>query len=375
MGSRDWVRVFKWFHENPELSLQEKATTGKIRQILEGEGIEIIPTDLSTGLIAVVRGKHGGKAICLRADIDALPIQEQTGLDYASRKCEIMHACGHDFHTTVALAAAAELNRQRNQLNGTLYFAFEPGEEVFGGAEKMLQTGVLRNVSEFYGFHADPAMGVGEVGIKEGGVMAAVDRFRIDVRGIGTHGATPHLGNNPISVIISLISALQSFAAREISPAQSHVISFTHIDGGNTWNIIPETASCEGTVRTLRSEDRRAIRDSFYRTVQSFAKLTGADCQLEWISGASAVINSGSLCETAKIAAAEAGLKAVDFIPEMISDDFSSFTEKTQNAQGLYLKIGTGIGFPLHHPKFEVDLKAIDHTVEFVSTLLRKALT
>lgn len=375
MGSADWIQVFKWFHENPELSLQENATTGKIRQILEGEGIEIIPTDLSTGLIAVIRGRHEGQSICLRADIDALPIQEQTGLEYASRKCEIMHACGHDFHTTVALAAAVKLNRLKDQLKGTLYVAFEPGEEVFGGADKVLQTGSLRNVSEFYGFHADPALKVGEVGIKEGGVMAAVDRFKIHVRGNGTHAATPHLGNNPILIVTSLISVLQNFASREVSPTQPYVMSFTHVSGGNTWNIIPETAFCEGTVRTLRDEDRRYIKDSFHRIVCSFGELTGAECQLVWVSGASAVINSVSLCQTARIAAAEAEVKAVDFIPQMISDDFSSFTENNPNSQGLYLKIGTGIGYPLHHPKFEVDLKAIDPAAEFISTLLRKALS
>lgn len=375
MGSRDWTQVFQWFHANPELSLQENTTTEKIRQILGEEGVEIVPTDLSTGLIAVIRGKQAGKSVCLRADIDALPIQEQISLAYASKNCGIMHACGHDFHTTVALAAAAKLNQLKDRLKGTLYLAFEPGEEVFGGAEKVLQTGVLHNVSAFYGFHADPALPVGEVGVKEGGVMAAVDRFRIDIRGVGTHAATPHLGNNPIPILTSLISALQSFASRELSPARPYVISFTHINGGNTWNIIPETAFCEGTVRTLRDEDRRFIRDSFYRIVRSFGEMTGADCALEWISGASAVINSGSLCEAAKIAAAETGVKPVDFIPEMISDDFSSFTEKNPASQGLYLKIGTGIGFPLHHPKFEVDLKAIDCTVEFICALLQNALS
>ena len=375
MYSRDWFQIFQWFHENPELSFQETATTNKIREILESEGIEIIPTNLSTGLIAGIRGNPDGKAVCLRADIDALPMQEQLDLTYTSQNPGIMHACGHDFHITAALATAAKLNKQKDQLNGTLYIAFQPGEEVFSGAEKVWQTGVLHNVSEFYGFHADPALKVGEVGIKEAGVMAAGDRFRINVRGIGTHGATPNLGNNPIPILVSLISALQSFAARELSPVQPHILSVTHIEGGNTWNIIPETASCEGTVRTLDNQARSFIRDSISRIVGGFRDMTGAQCELKWSSGPAAVINSGTLCQTARIAAAESGMKAVDFVPEMISDDFSFYVEHTPGSQGLYLKIGTGIGFPLHHPKFKVDPDVIDPAAEYISILLRKTLS
>lgn len=369
----DWTELFQWLHENPELGFQETVTTGKIREILEQEGIEILPTALSTGLIAVIRGKQAGKSVCLRADIDALPIQEQTDLPYASRKCGVMHACGHDFHTTVALAVAARLNQQRERLNGTLYLAFEPAEELCRGAKEILQTGVLQNISEVYGFHADPARKVGEVGIKEGGVMAAVDRFRIDVRGTGTHAATPHLGKNPILILTSLISALQSLASQGISPTQSYVVSFTHIDGGNTWNVIPETAFCEGTVRTLREQDRDSLRDSFARIVGGFGEATGAECTLEWASGSPAVLNSKVLCEAARAAAAEAGLKAVDFVPEMISDDFSFYAQQA-NAQGLYLKIGTGIGYPLHHPKFKVDPEAIDGAAALISSILRRTL-
>lgn len=267
------------------------------------------------------------------------------------------------------------LQLRLGQLHGTLYIAFQPGEEVFSGAEKVWQTGVLRNVSEFYGFHADPAMKVGEVGIKEAGVMAAGDRFRISVRGIGTHGATPHLGNNPIPILASLISAVQNFAARELSPVQPHILSITHIEGGNTWNIIPETAFCEGTVRTLDPQARSIIRDSISRIVRGFGEMKGAACELEWVSGPAAVINSRALSQTAREAAVESGRKAIDFVPEMISDDFSFYTEHTPGSQGLYLKIGTGIGYPLHHPKFKIDPEAINPTADFISILLRKALS
>ena len=375
MGEKDWIEMFKWFHSNPELGLQETATTNKIREILENLGIEIVPTDLSTGLIAAIRGRRAGKAVCLRADIDALPIHEQAELAYASKNSGVMHACGHDFHITAALAAAEIVNRMKDRLKGTLYIAFEPGEEVFQGAERVLQTGVLDNVSEFYGFHSDPALKAGQVGIRKGDVMASVDRFRIDVRGIGTHAATPHLGNNPVPILASLISALQNFAPQKISPMQPYVVSFTHIAGGNTWNVIPETAFCEGTVRTMGEDERDFVRKSFCRIVHSYSEMTGADCTLEWTPGCAAVINDEALCEAARLTAAETGIEAVDFTPEMISDDFSSFPAHNPGSRGLYLKIGTGIGHPLHHPKFEVDPRAISPAAELLCGILINALS
>lgn len=375
MDKFNLTEIFKWFHANPELGFKETETTKKIREILVINGIDIVETNLSTGLIAVIHGKKQGKTVCLRADIDALPIQEETGLDYASCNTNVMHACGHDFHTTVALGVAIRLNRIKNQFSGTVYIAFEPGEEAFDGAKHILGTGVLKHVSEFYGFHADPAMSIGEAGIKVGGVMAAVDRFRIDVKGIGTHAATPHLGNNPIVALSSLMSDLQSFAGREIPPSEPVVISFTHIDGGTAWNIIPNIAYLEGTVRTLSDEVRRTIRESFHRIVQGFKDITEAECELQWIRGASAVINSVSLCNMAENSAKEEGMKSVNFIPEMVSDDFSSFTELNEKAKGLYLKIGTGKGYPLHHPKFKVDPEAIDGAVSFISNILYKTLS
>lgn len=151
--------------------------------------------------------------------------------------------------------------------------SFEPGEEVFNGAEAVLKTGVLNEVSEFYGLHSDPSMEIGEVGIKEGGVMAAVDRFKVNVNGKGTHAASPQLGNNPVTVAISMISALQNFASRKVSPVSPSVVTFTHIEGGTAWNIIPETAFFEGTVRTLDNGDRASIKAAFYRIAREFGVL------------------------------------------------------------------------------------------------------
>lgn len=361
------IELFEHLHRNPELSFNEFETTKTIWEFLKKENIEIISTDLKTGLIAVIRGS-AGKTVCLRADIDALPITEQTDLPYLSQNSGVMHACGHDFHTTVALSVAEKLSKQK--IRGTVYIVFEPGEEAVGGAETVLRTGALSDIDEFYGIHADPSLKVGEIGIKEGGVMAAVDRFRIDVTGVGTHAATPNLGRNPVNVLVDIIKALPT-ATLEIPPTQPHVLTVTHIQGGNAWNIIPETAFCEGTVRTLCSEDRTKIYDAVNRIVDNFGRMTKTDVRLKWDSGASAVVNTPELCIKARTVAKAVGLTPVDFTPTMIGDDFSAFTEQFPKSKGLYLKIGTGKGFPLHHPKFAVDPQSIDGTVDFICNLLQ----
>lgn len=369
----NYTELFKWFHVHPELGFEETATTEKIKEILFSQGIEILNTGLKTGLIAVVRGKYPGKSICLRADIDALPIAEQTGLTYSSTAANAMHACGHDFHTTATIAAANILQLERDKLKGTVYFAFEPGEEVFGGAKALIDTGLLNGVSEFYGFHVSPSMGVGQIGIKAGGVMAAVDRFRIEVTGNGTHAATPHLGNNPIPILISLISSLQTFSASKLSPTSPHIIGFTEICGGTAWNIIPDTAFCEGTVRTLNENDRDKIHTAFERIISYHGNLTESDCRLNWQSGAPCIENDGELCALALDAARKVGLETVSVIPEMISDDFSLLT-KENNAKGLYIRIGSGIGYSLHHPQFSVNPSAIEPTAEFLTELIKLTL-
>ena len=186
---------FKWFHSHPELSFEEFETTKRVRQLLENAGIEILDLPLRTGLVAVIRGGESGPTIAIRTDIDALPIQEKTSLAYRSIHSNVMHACGHDFHLTSVYGAALQLHALRKDLKGTIKIIFQPAEEIFSGAVHVMETGVLDDVDAIFGLHANPSLPIGTVAIKTGSVTAAVDRFQITLRGVGTHAATPRSGN------------------------------------------------------------------------------------------------------------------------------------------------------------------------------------
>ncbi len=369
---RNWTEIFEWFHQNPELPYKEFETTKKIREILEEEQIEIIESGLETGLIAVIRGGKEGKIIALRADIDALPIYEESGLAYASVNKGVMHACGHDFHAVATLAAAIRLNRQKNELNGTIYVIFQPGEEAFGGAESVVDTGLIDDVQEFYCIHTEPAFDAGCVGVTPKGVRAAGDRFRVDIKGVGTHGAAPHLGDDPIEIMTQMIGTLRALADRKVDPLEPRVISFTRVSGGSAWNIIPTHVFFEGTVRTLSKESRKTIKDNFAAVTESFNKLAGAECALTWTDGPEAVINDIRLCEIAREAAKRAGLPLPYSPPTMASDDYSAFL--SSGKPGVYVRFGVGKGHGLHHPQYCVDEEAIAPAIDYMEALALTAL-
>lgn len=371
---RNWIEVFQWFHKHPELGFQEKATTETIQRILREENIEIVDSGLDTGLIAVVRGKHPGKKVAFRADIDALPIQEQTKLPYRSAHPEIMHACGHDFHITAALAAASRLNAGRENLSGTVYFIFQPGEEVADGAKKVIRTGALKEVTEYYAFHADPTLPVGTFGIKDGTVMAAVDKFQFQVKGKAAHAAMPHLGNNPIPVMLQMISAIQLIIPDRISAIHPSVLTITQISAGNTWNVIPMEGSFQGTLRATEAMDREFIRKKILKTVQSIAELNDMEVDWQWHSGPGPVVNDRDLLESIKDLYQISGVKAKKIEAAMTSDDFSCYLEDRADARGIYLRAGTGLGYPLHHPEFQVNPEAIECSVELLTNILKNTL-
>ena len=252
----DLIEIFEKLHKNPELSYKEYETSKTLKGILKEYGIEILNLNLDSGLVAVIRGEHPGPVIAIRSDIDALPIQENTGLPYQSLVSGIMHACGHDFHMTSVLGAARLLNERRNEIHGTIKIIFQPAEEAPGGAQLIIDTGVLEDVKVYFGIHATPSLPVGTVGIGEGAVMAAVDKFSITVKGRGSHAAHPNEGIDPIVVSSAIVMAVQSIVSRNMDPFSQGVVSITHLEAGNTWNVIPEQAYMEGTVRTMKPEDR-----------------------------------------------------------------------------------------------------------------------
>ena len=358
---------FEWFHRNPELSYEEYETTGKIRSILEQEGIEVLPCKLETGLAAIVRGEEKGPVQALRCDIDALPVTEESGLPYSSERAGKMHACGHDFHIIAGIGCAILLQEQRERLKGDVKIIFQPGEETSLGALKILETDVMDDVEKIWGIHADPTNQVGVLGISEGYVTAAVDRFVIRLRGVGCHGAHPDDGTDPIPAAAAMVQALQTIVTRNVNPFHPVLISVTRIQAGNTWNVIPETAELEGTVRTMDKQDRalfeRRIREIADHTASAF----GVSASVRWIAGSPATFNDAQMAACAVKTAKECGFCVVPEESSLGGDDFSFFEEKIP---GCYLKIGTGKGQTIHQPGFRVDQRVILPAAEYLSALL-----
>ena len=361
---------FEWFHRHPELSYEEYETTDKIREVLTEAGVEILPCALETGLVAIVRGAKEGPVQALRCDIDALPIREETNLAYASEYEGKMHACGHDFHITAGIGCAVLLNERKDELAGTVKIIFQPGEESSLGALKVLETDVMEDVERIWGLHADPTNEAGTLGIREGYVTAAVDRFVITVKGVGCHGAHPDDGVDPIPAAAGIIQALQTIVTRNINAFHPALISVTRLTAGNTWNVIPEEAVLEGTVRTMSLEDRILFERRLREIAQGTAAAYGASAEAEWIPGPPATYNDGSMAEESIQKARKLGLNVVPEESSMGGDDFAFFEE---NIPGCYIKVGTGKGQLIHQPGFCVDKAAIWLAAEYLAELMTKS--
>ncbi|MCM1125886.1 MAG: amidohydrolase [Lachnospiraceae bacterium] len=357
---------FQWFHQNPELSYEEYATTAKIREILTEEGIEILPCPLETGLAAVIRGEKEGPVQAFRCDIDALPIREETGLSYASACEGKMHACGHDFHIVTGIGCAILLQGQRERMAGCVKIIFQPAEESSLGALKILETDLMDDVELVWGIHADPTNETGVIGIREGAVTAAVDRFIVTVNGEGCHGAHPDDGRDPIPVAASMIQAFQTIVTRNINAFHPALLSVTKVEAGNTWNVIPESAVLEGTVRTMDREDRRLMEQRLKEIAKYTAMSYGMTAEVQWISGPPATYNDGKMTDISREIAVKMGFQVVPEESSLGGDDFAFLEEKIP---GCYLKIGTGRGQLIHQPGFMVNPAVIMPTVQYMTEI------
>ena len=371
MNERELIAFFKDIHAHPELGGEEFRTTEKVVSLLHANGIETLDTGLKTGAIAVFHGKKPGKIIGLRGDMDALPVQEESGLPYASQIPGVMHACGHDFHTSTVLGAALLLKQREAELCGKIYVVFQPAEEIADGGKSVVATHLLDDAEEFYGVHTYPGYEVGTLGIKEGPVMAAPDRFAITIRGVGAHAAQPHKGVDPIPAAASLALTAQTIVSRTIDPFVPAVVSVTHLSAGNTWNVVPETAFVEGTVRTLRPEDRKHIHATLDRMAEATAQAYGCTAEIEWEFGPDSVINDAALCEVARALALEMGFKVGIQEDTMGGEDFSEYTK---HCPGVFIRVGTGGSYANHHPKFTADPAALWPAANFCAELaIRRA--
>lgn len=287
------VELRRYLHAHPELSGQEFNTTSFLKKKLQEWKIEILEGNLETGLVAQIGSGH--PVIALRADIDALPVSETTELGFSSENPGVMHACGHDLHMTSLLGAAKILKERENEIRGTIKLIFQPSEEVGTGANKILESGLVDDVQAFIGYHNLPTIGVGRIGLHEKGVMAAVDRFFVTITGVGSHAAYPQDGIDSVVAVSAVIQNLQQIVSRNVPPLQAAVLSVTHVEAGKTWNVLPENATFEGTIRTFDDDIRAFIKKRFVEVVQATATAYGVTAEIEWVMGANLTYNDPQL--------------------------------------------------------------------------------
>ncbi|WP_019912723.1 amidohydrolase [Paenibacillus sp. HW567] len=364
------IEVRRNLHREPELAYEEFRTTEKLREWLTTANIHILDLPLETGLIAEI-GQGNGPVVAIRCDIDALPIEEQTALPFASEIPGKMHACGHDFHTAVILGAALLLKTRESELPGRVRVLFQPAEETGHGAESVLASGGLKDVAAIFGLHNSPDLPTGAFGTRTGALTAGVDRFEITVKGVGAHAATPEKGVDTIVAAAQMITMLQTIVSRQNNALEPVVLSVTRINGGFTWNVLPEKVELEGTVRTYNEEIRRHIPNQMTRIIEGIAAGAGAEAQLHWYPGPPATINHGEWTDFAKEVASDAGYDVQDIPPQMGGEDFSYYLQKIP---GAFVNIGSGPAYALHHPRFDVDEAAILPAAKYFASLAEQAL-
>ncbi|MFP1910461.1 amidohydrolase [Lonsdalea quercina] len=367
-----YVQAFRHdMHQYPELSHQEFETTRKIRAELEKEGIRILDLPLKTGLVAEIGSPEAESMVVVRADIDALPIEEESGVAFSSHHQGVMHACGHDFHTSAALGAAILLKRAESEIKGRVRILFQAAEETGLGAPDVIATGALDGATAIFGIHNDPTLPVGVIGGKDGALTAGVDRFEIKIAAKGCHAAKPHEGNDPIVIVGQLIGAVQTIISRNVPSDNNAVVSITQVHSGSTWNVIPDTAYLEGTVRTFSSEARNMIEQRFRQIVAGIASTYGAEIELLWHAGPPSVVNTPRWVEFSLQVASDEGFEARRVEASPIGEDFSFYQHKLP---GTFMMVGSGGPYALHHPKFRVDDRALFPTAHYLYSVARKSL-
>ena len=357
-------------HQHPELSGHEFATTERITRWLEQAGIRLLPLGLSTGVVAEMG--DGPALIALRADIDALPIEEATDRPWRSQQPGVMHACGHDLHTTVMLGVALQLKQREATLPGRVRILFQPAEETFTGARQLIDAGALEGVQAIFGLHNAPDLPLGTLQTRPGAFYANVDRFVIRVKGKGAHAARPQEGIDSIVIASHIVTALQTLPSRVFSSLETVVVSVTRFTAGNTWNVLPESVELEGTVRTHNSEIRAQIPHRMTALIQGIAAGFGATAELEWIEGPPALINTPGWADVALELAQETDYLAVRAAaPQMGGEDFAFYL---QQVPGAFVSIGSASEFGLHHAGFDPDEALIEPAVNYFTRLAPRAL-
>lgn len=355
--------VIAWrrhLHKYPEISFQEVQTSQFIYETLQTFGNLELSRPTETSVMARLIGAKPGKVLAIRADIDALPIQEENEVPYSSQNPGVMHACGHDGHTAILLGAAKILSSLRDQMKGEIRFLFQHAEELApGGAEQMVQAGVMDGVDIIIGTHLWTPLETGKFGVASGPVMASPDTFSITVNGYGGHAGLPHQTVDAIAIGAQVVTNLQHVISRNIDPLDNVVLSITKFNSGSAMNIIAGSVEIAGTVRLFNTEDRQTISSLMERVVKGVTEAHGATYKLSYNAGVDPVVNDGEVTSVIEEIIRELlGDEAlVDVKPNMGAEDFSAFLKK---APGTYFFTGTGnrdkeTDYPHHHPRFNID--------------------
>jgi len=360
----DLIKWRRYIHENAEVSFEEENTSKYVESILKGLGnIEIIKP-AKTSVIGILKGSKTGKTVAFRADMDALPIQEETGLPFAPKDKKVSHACGHDAHTAMLLATATTLSKMKGQINGTIYFIFQHAEEQApGGALDIIKSGALKNVDAFFGMHVLPNFPVGYVGILPNGAASTTsDEFYLTIFGKGSHGSMPQLGIDPIVIGAQIVNALQTIVSRNVTPGEMTVVTVGKFQSGDAANVIADKAELAASIRTTTDATRKLVEARIRSLVDNTTKGQGATYDLKFVYNYPAIMNDTTLNAMARKSAVSAVGENNVFDASMMtaSEDFSHYK---QIAPICFLTLGVGDGVANHNPKFKLDEKALQNGV------------
>lgn len=323
-SNEDIVEIRHNLHAHPELGFHEVNTSAYVAQLLKEHGIDIVTSTLSTGVVATISGSLPGPRIALRADIDGLPIVENTGLPYSSLNPGVMHGCGHDFHMAGLLSAAFWLAEHRDRVAGTVVLLFQPAEETGLGAKSVVDSGALGNLDAIIGLHNNPDYRPGELAVGIEPMMAGCVRFSVTLHAQGTHAGYPHMGTGPIEALSAMVLSLQTIVSRNASPFHALVLSVTELHGGHVWNVVPAEAGFMGTVRYFHQEDGAMVQQRFQEVVKSTAAAYGISADISWEDIAGPLVSDAALAEAvARDVPQYAVLKEIQ--PSMAGEDFYEY--------------------------------------------------
>ncbi|WP_099354339.1 amidohydrolase [Fredinandcohnia onubensis] len=361
----DVVKWRRYLHQNPELSYQEEKTSQFVFDTLLSISSLEVTRPTKTSVLARLIGNRPGKVLALRADMDALPINEESDVPFASANTGVMHACGHDGHTAMLLGAAKVLSQFQNQINGEIRFIFQHSEEMFpGGAQELVEVGVIDGVDEIIGLHLFPMLPTGKIAITPGYVSANSDTFEIKIIGKGGHASEPNQTIDPIIISAEIISNIQYIVSRKISSTEQAVISITEIHGGSAKNVIPDTVTIGGGVRSFDEETRNSIPKYLENIVKGITQAHSAKYKLEYTLGYGAVHNNEKVTSRIKNGLLESlGSDCIIDMPHFMGgEDFSAYLNRIP---GCFIGIGSAPSnkediYPLHHPKFNIDERSLE---------------